>query len=329
MLSQKVRYVSRHCRSWLAPTVWTRHKRLLSAAAQTVLDTRKEVKVLDSHMSYLDTGIGGNNGEETVVFLHGNPTAAYLWREVIPYVKPIARCVAPDLIGMGRSGKLTHSMYSFLDHSRYLEAWMDAVQLPEKVTIVGHDWGTALGLHWCNLNRSRAKTVVFMEGFVHSFPDWDCLDEAAQKFLKSLRSESGNFMVLEKNFVVERMLPYQVMHSLTQDEMTEYRRPYVDKGESRRPTLTWLQEIPFPDGKPDVMKIIDDYSDWLSNNKDLPKLYIHTEPGFFSPAMHKLVRSWPNLQISYVKGFHYVQEDSPRDIGQAIADFLQDVYDRD
>ena len=224
--------------------------------AQDVLNTRRQMRVLDSTISYLDTGVGDN----VVIFLHGNPTAAYLWRDVIPHVSPVARCLAPDLIGMGRSGKEPNNSYRFVDHYRYLAAWIDHMTLPQKITIVGHDWGSALGFHWCNLHRDRVKAIVFMEALVDAFPTWDNWPESARVIFQMLRTNEGDTAVLENNMFVEGLLPSGIIRQLSNDEMEEYLRPYLTPGESRRPTLTWPREIPIASvGPEDVVRFARDY----------------------------------------------------------------------
>ena len=299
---------------------------VVSDAARAVLATRKNIDILDSRMSYLDTGAVA--GGKAVVFLHGNPTSAYLWRNIIPHVKPIARCLAPDLIGMGHSGKNPQGSYRFVDHFRYLSKWFESVDLPEKLTIVCHDWGSGLGFHWCNLHRERIEGLVFTEAIVSSIPNWEYFPDIARGIFQALRSPAGEDMVLKKNFFVERLFVGSIMRTLADEEMDEYRMPYKEEGESRRPTLTWPREIPVAsDGPKDVVELTNDYNQWLSKSKDLPKLYIDPQPGFFAPGIRRQVNKWPNLRQVQAEGLHFVQEDSPDVMGKAIAEFLKDdVY---
>ena len=276
---------------------------------------RRRARVLDTEMTYVDVGAG-----DPVVFLHGNPTSSYLWRNVIPHAAPSARCLAPDLVGMGDSGKAPAGSYRFVDHARYLDAWFEAMAL-DRVTLVVHDWGSALGFHWARRHADRVRGLVYMEALVRPVT-WNDWPEAARKVFQALRSSAGEEMVLVKNVFVERILPLSVLRGLTDAEMAIYRRPYLEPGESRRPTLTWPRQIPI-DGEPaDVVAIADDYARWLATS-DLPKLFVNAEPGtILTGAQREFCRTWPNQQEITVRGSHFVQEDSPREIGEAIARFI-------
>ena len=280
------------------------------------LYTRHNIQILDSEMAYVDTGEG-----DPIVFLHGNPTSSYLWRNVIPHLEKMGRCMAPDLIGMGQSGKASGGSYRFLDHSRYLDAWFDLLELKENVTLVVHDWGSALGFYWTHRYPERIKAIVYMEAIVQPVK-WDMWPEEAKPIFQALRSPEGEAMVIEKNIFVERILPASVMRSLSGEEMAVYRRPYLEKGESRRPTLTWPREIPIDGQPPDVHEIVAGYADWLAQSK-IPKLFINAEPGAILIAKQRaFCRSWVHQQEITVKGSHFIQEDSPDDIGRGIAEFL-------
>ena len=308
----------------MSGSIITQHVRGVSAAAQRVLDTRRQMRVLDSSMSYLDTG--RVEKDNAVVFLHGNPTAAYLWRNIMPHVQGIARCIAPDLIGMGHSGKSPGNKYRFRDHYRYLSAWFDEMDLPKKFTLVVHDWGSGLGFHWANEHQNRVQGIVFMEALVQTMPSWDGWPDVARDMFQALRSEGGEDMVLQKNMFVERLLPGSIMRQLTEEEMEEYRMPFKEEGESRRPTLTFPREIPICGEPADVNELTNNYNKWLSTSADVPKLYVDGEPGFFSKGIRHTVKDWPNLQTTKVKGLHFLQEDSPDEIGQAIKSFLLKIY---
>ncbi len=277
---------------------------------------RRRARVLDTTMAYVDTGAG-----HPVVFLHGNPTSSYLWRNVIPFVEPHARCLAPDLVGMGDSGKAPAGSYRFADHARYLDAWFEALGATGKATLVMHDWGSALGFHWARRHPDRVRALVYMEAIVRPVT-WSEWPEAARKIFQAMRGPSGEEMVLAKNVFVDRILPASVLRGLTEAEMTVYRRPYLDPGESRRPTLTWPREIPI-DGEPaDVAAIAEGYATWLAAS-EIPKLFVNAEPGtILTGAQRQFCRAWPNQQEVTVKGSHFIQEDSPAEIGQAIAAFL-------
>ena len=276
---------------------------------------RRTVDVLDSEMRYVDTGDG-----DPVVFLHGNPTSSYLWRNVIPHLSGQARCLAPDLIGMGDSGKAPGGSYRFADHARYLNAWFDALRLTERVVLVGHDWGSALGFDWACRHPDRVKGVAYMEGIVRPM-QWDEWPEQARNIFQAMRSPAGEEIVLQKNVFVERVLPASIMRTLTDEEFAVYRRPYLEPGESRRPTLTWPRQIPL-DGEPaDVVELTQRYADWLAAS-DLPKLFINAEPGIIlTGAQREFCRTWPNQREVTVRGLHFIQEDSPDEVGHTLAEW--------
>ncbi|MBI3993282.1 MAG: haloalkane dehalogenase [Candidatus Lambdaproteobacteria bacterium] len=278
---------------------------------------RKRQKVLDSALSYVDTGSG-----PPVVFLHGNPTSSYLWRNIIPHVSGQARCLAPDLIGMGDSGKNPAGRYTFADHARYLDAWFEGVGLGGPAVLVVHDWGSGLGFHWADRHRDRVRGLVYMESIVQplSWSDWP--PDAARAF-QSFRSPAGEEMILQKNMFVERVLPASVLRGLSDAEMAVYRKPYLEPGESRRPTLTWPRQIPI-DGEPeDVTHIVNNYGAWLCT-APVPKLFVNADPGsILVGKQREFCRTWPHQQEITVPGRHFIQEDSPHEIGAAIAAFLQ------
>jgi haloalkane dehalogenase len=260
---------------------------------------------------------------DPIVFLHGNPTSSYLWRNVIPQLDGRGRCLAPDLIGMGRSGAAEGGRYRLADHVRYLDVWFDALDL-DRVTLVVHDWGSALGFHWARRHAGRVKALVYMEAIVRpvSWAEWP---ETGRKVFQAMRSPAGEEMVLAKNVFVERILPASVLRALTPEEMEHYREPFREPGESRRPTLTWPREIPI-DGEPaDVVALVNDYATWLGRSP-LPKLFVNANPGsILVGAQREFCRAWPNQQEVTVRGSHFVQEDSPAEIGQAIARFLRQI----
>jgi haloalkane dehalogenase len=280
---------------------------------------RRRVPVLDTQMAYVDAGSG-----PPVVFLHGNPTSSYLWRNVMPHVEPLARCLAPDLVGMGESGAAPAGAYRFSDHARYLDAWFSALGLESPVTLVGHDWGSALAFHWARRFAGRVRALVYMEAIVRPLT-WEEWPEAARGIFQTMRSPAGEEVVLQKNVFVERILPASVVRRLGAEEMAVYRRPYLEAGESRRPTLTWPREIPIGGQPEDVVAIVDDYAKWLAASP-LPKLFVNAEPGSILVGdQREFCRRWPNQRVVTVKGRHFVQEDSPAEIGEAIADFLRDL----
>jgi haloalkane dehalogenase len=280
---------------------------------------RKRVSVLDTEIAYVEAGAGAG---DPIVFLHGNPTSSYLWRNVIPHVAAQYRCLAPDLVGMGDSGKSPGGTYRFVDHARYLDAWFEALGLSRNVVLVVHDWGSALGFHWARRHPERMKGVAYMEAIVRPVT-WQEWPEAARKVFQGMRSPGGEEIILEKNVFVERILPASVIRGLTAEEMERYRTPYREAGESRRPTLTWPREIPV-DGEPaDVVRIVQEYGDWLSKSP-IPKLFINADPGsILVGAQRDFCRRWPNQQEVTVRGSHFVQEDSPDEIGRALAAFVR------
>jgi len=278
---------------------------------------RRRVAVLDTEMAYVDVGAG-----DPVVFLHGNPTSSYLWRNVIPHVEAVGRCLAPDLVGMGDSGRAPAGSYRFVDHARYLDAWFAAIVPARPVTLVVHDWGSALGFDWARRHPERVRGVVYMEALVRPVT-WDEWPEPARKIFQAMRSPGGEEMVLQKNVFVERILPASVLRGLTEAEMTVYRRPFLEPGESRRPTLTWPRQIPI-DGEPaDVVAIVDAYAQWLAAADALPKLFVNADPGvILTGPQREFCRQWPNQREVTVRGSHFIQEDSPHEIGEAVAAFV-------
>ncbi len=283
---------------------------------------KKTVTVKGKTMSYVEMGEG-----DPIIFQHGNPTSSYLWRNVMPHLQDQGRCIAIDLIGMGDSDKLDDSdagSYTFVQHREYLDGALEALGVSSNVTWVIHDWGSALGFDWANRHRHAVKGIAYMEGIVRPV-SWDDWPEAARGVFQGFRSEAGEEMVLEKNTFLERVLPGSILRDLTEQEMAVYRRPFLNSGEDRRPTLTWPRQIPI-DGEPEeVVKIVQDYADWLSQS-DLPKLFINADPGaILIGPQREFCRSWPNQTEITVSGNHFLQEDSPDEIGQAIADWRKTI----
>ena len=280
----------------------------------------KQYKTVNGkQMAYHDTGTG-----EAVVFLHGNPTSSYLWRDIIPHVSQHARCVAPDLIGQGDSDKLHNpgpDSYTFIEHRTYLDGLLDQLDLGDKITFVVHDWGSALGFDWANRHRDRVAGICYMEAIVRPVT-WEQWPAGATDIFKAMRSDAGEEMILTKNLFVEAILPASIIRKLSEAEMNEYRRPFLNAGEDRRPTLTWPRQIPL-DGEPaDVVKIVQSYADWLSTS-DVPKLFVNADPGtILTGPQREFARTWPNQTEVTVAGSHFIQEDSADEIGVALADWL-------
>ena len=282
---------------------------------------KQRQRVLGSGMAYVEVGQG-----DPIVLLHGNPTSSYLWRNVLPHLQPLGRCIAPDLIGMGDSDKLPHSgpgSYRFVEHRRYLDALLDALNVRERVILVVHDWGSALGFDWANRHREAVKGIAYMEAIVRpqAWDHWDIMN--MRPFLQALRSEAGEQMVLQENFFIEKILPGAILRTLSAEEMGEYRRPFAEPGEGRRPTLTWPREIPIEGEPADVTAIVAAYGEWLATS-NVPKLFLRAEPGALlgGGANLETARSWPARTEVTVKGVHFVQEDSPNEIGRAIAGWM-------
>ena len=280
---------------------------------------RKKISAGEVDISYVDTGAG-----DPIIFLHGNPTSSYLWRNIITHLESVGQCLAPDLMGMGDSGSSPNGSYRFIEHSAVLDQWFDAVGLTSKVTLVVHDWGSALGFHWAKRNPERVKGIVYMEAIVRPVT-WEEWPEASRNLFQGFRSPAGEEIVIEKNVFVERVLPGSVLRGLTEEEMEVYRRPYLEVGESRRPTLTWPREIPVEGEPADVVQIVSEYAEWLSSSQ-VPKLFINADPGaILVGSQREFCRSWPNQEEISVSGQHFIQEDSPAEIGQAISDWYRAI----
>ena len=281
---------------------------------------KKRVEVHGREMACVDHGEG-----DPIVFLHGNPTSSYLWRNVMPHLEGKGRLVAPDLIGMGDSAKLPESgpdRYRFVEHRHYLDGLLQAIGVDSNVVFVIHDWGSALGFDWANRHRDAVRGLAYMEAIVSPVPSWDDWPKAARGVFHGFRSPAGEDMVLAKNVFVERVLPGSVLRRMTDEEMAVYRRPFEAEGEGRRPTLTWPRQIPVAGEPEDVVEIVQSYADWLAVS-DVPKLFVNAKPGaILTGAMRKICRAWPNQTEVTVKGSHFIQEDSPDEIGQAISEWL-------
>jgi haloalkane dehalogenase len=277
-------------------------------------------------MAYFDTGTL-DGSDRTIVFLHGNPTSSYLWRNIIPHVWNLGRVVAPDLIGQGDSDKLDDvgpDSYTFVEHRRWLDALLDSLDLGEHIVLVVHDWGSALGFDWAHRHPDRVAGIVYMEAIVQPIPSWDEWPPEARGIFQGFRSDAGEELCLEKNLFVEGVLPNAIISGLTAEEHAVYRSPFEAPGEGRRPTLTWPRQIPIAGEPADVVEIVQGYADWMDGN-DIPKLFIDADPGsILVGRQREFCRSWPNQTEVRVKGLHFVQEDSPDEIGRAIADWLDE-----
>ena len=278
---------------------------------------QKTTSVDGVQMNYIEAG---PEKADPVVFLHGNPTSSYLWRNIIPHISNSHRCLAPDLMGMGNSSRPENGEFTFANHSRHLDGWFSNLGI-SNVTLVLHDWGSALGFHWAHRNPEKVAGLVYMEALVCPLT-WDDWPKSAKGIFQAMRSEAGEEMVLQKNVFVERILPASVIRALTDGEMAVYRSPFLEPGESRRPTLTWPRQIPIDNEPKDVTKIVLSYSEWLAQSS-IPKLFINADPGSILIGRQRdWCRTWPNQIEVTVPGLHFVQEDSPEEIGLAIEDFL-------
>jgi haloalkane dehalogenase len=281
---------------------------------------KKRQRVLGQTMAYVEVGQG-----DPIVFLHGNPTSSYVWRNVIPYLEETGRCIAPDLIGMGDSDKLPNSgpdSYTFVEHRRYLDALLDALGVSERVTLVVYDWGSSLGFDWANRHPNAVKGIAYMEATVKPCA-WDDIPEPTRQGFRGLRSAAGEQQILEQNSFIERALPATVLRGLTDVELAEYRRPFAEAGEGRRPMLTFPRQFPI-DGEPaEIVAIVNAYAGWLEQSP-IPKLFINCDPGLLlTGALREYCRSWPAQTEVTVPGRHHPQEDAPDAIGQAIASWMQ------
>jgi haloalkane dehalogenase len=279
---------------------------------------RRCVRVLDTEISYVDAGEG-----DPIVFLHGNPTSSFLWRNIIPFATSLGRCLAPDLVGMGRSGAAPDGGYRFVDHARYLDAWFDALDLRHNVVLVLHDWGSALGFHRVARFPDQVQAIAYMEALVQPRV-WADFAHGRDAIFRALRSEKGEAMVLGQNFFVETVLPKSILRTLTPDEMDAYRAPFQER-DARLPTLVFPRELPI-DGEPaDVAAIVERYGAWAVQSA-VPKLFISAEPGaLLTGRARDFCRTWPNQREVGVRGIHYIQEDSPAEIGEALRRFVGDV----
>ena len=293
----------------------------MSVIGEVMPYQKRFIEVFGRPMAYVDTGVGN-----PIVFLHGNPTSSYLWRNILRHVQPMGRCIAPDLIGMGDSEKLPQSgsgSYRFVEHRRYLDALLIALGVEENVTLIGHDWGSALGFDWARRHPEATRGIAYMEAIVQPV-SWGLWSPESRSFFEQLRSPAGERMALQENLFVESLLPARTLRTLSDSEMEAYRRPFRDPGEGRRPTLTWPRELPIEGEPADVVGIVRSYGQWLSTSP-VPKLFLNVEPGTVSLNEREFCRSWPNQTEVSVRGLHFVQEDSPDEIGEAIANWYRPI----
>ena len=283
---------------------------------------KKKVLIGDKHIAYIEKGSG-----EPIVFLHGNPTSSYLWRNITPYLETAGRCISIDLIGMGDSEKLDNpdtNSYRFEEHFFYIEQVIKKLTDGQKVTFVLHDWGSALGFNWSYKYPELVKGIAYMEAIVKEL-SWDEWNDKSKGIFQGFRSDAGEYLVLEKNYFIEKVLFGSIIRTLNDEEKKEYRRPFIEPGENRRPMLSWPREIPI-DGEPEnVCRIVNNYSNWMQDN-DIPKFFINAEPGaIIQGTVRDFCRTWKNQKEITVKGLHFIQEDSADEIGKALSKWYNEI----
>ena len=281
-----------------------------------MLTAQQFATVNGKRLAYLEAGSG-----DPIVLLHGNPTSSYLWRNVIPELEGCGRVIAPDLIGQGDSEKLPASegagRYSFEVAFDYLDGLLSEIGANQNVTLVVHDWGSGLGFHWARLNPESVKGIAYMEAIVMPMT-WDDWPESARGIFQGFRSSKGEDLVLERNMFVEAVLPSSILRDLTEDEMAAYRAPF-DAPDNRQPTLNWPRQIPIEGEPPHMVELVEAYGAFMAGS-EIPKLFVNADPGsILVGRQREFCRTWPNQAEVTVKGLHFLQEDSPREIGQAVA----------
>ena len=282
---------------------------------------KKNINVLGKKMTYVDKGEG-----DPIIFQHGNPASSYLWRNIIPYLENQGRCIAIDLIGMGDSDKLTdngNNTYSYNIQKQYFDKCLEELEIKENNTFVIHDWGSALGFNWAYEHQESVKGICYMEAIVKKI-SWEDWPKDAKSIFQGFRSDAGEDLILKKNLFIEGVLPNAIIRNLTETEMDIYRKPFL-KEIDRRPTLDWPRQIPINNEPEDVCKIVDDYSSWMSIN-EIPKLFINADLGsILTGKQREFCRKWKNQQELTVKGNHFIQEDSPNEIGEAISKWYRNL----
>ena len=278
--------------------------------------TQQFAEVNGKRIAYLEAG-----GGDPIVLLHGNPTSSFLWRNVIPELEGCGRVIAPDLIGQGDSDKLPASegadRYTFKVAFDYLDGLLREIGANQNITLVIHDWGSGLGFHWARLNPDSVRGIAYMEAIVMPIT-WDDWPESARGIFQGFRSAKGEDLVLERNMFVEGVLPSSIIRDLSDKEMAAYRAPF-DSSEARQPTLNWPRQIPIDGEPPHMVELVDAYASFMANTT-IPKLFINADPGSILVGRQRdFCRTWPNQTEATVKGLHFLQEDSPHEIGQAVA----------
>lgn len=283
---------------------------------------KKKIGVLGRQMAYVEEGVG-----DPIVFLHGNPTSSYLWRNVMPHLSGQGRLIAPDLIGMGDSDKLPDSgpeRYTLAEHRDHLFALLEALDVTSNVTLVLHDWGSALGFHWAEHHADALKGVAYMEAIVRPLT-WDDFPNSVRDTFKAFRSPAGDELILQKNLFVEGLLPGAIMRTLEPEEMDVYRKPFLEPGEDRRPMLSWPRQIPIEGEPAEVVQWVESYGKFMESSP-VPKLFVDADPAaLLRGEVRDYCRTWPNQQEVTVAGTHFIQEDSPHEIGEAVSAWLKGI----
>jgi len=275
------------------------------------------------NIAYIDVGDGA-----PIVLLHGNPTSSYLWRNVVPHLEGIGRVIVPDLIGHGDSEKLPDSegpeRYSFEITYEYLAGLLEELNITEDLTLEIHDWGSALGFHWAKHHPEAVKGIAYMEAIVCPVT-WDDWPESARGIFKGFRSDKGEDLVLQRNMFVEAVLPSSVIRQMGEEEMNQYRKAFTRVAD-RQPTLNWPRQLPIDGEPPHMVDLVASYGEWMATNQELPKLFINADPGsILTGKARKFCRTWPNQKEVTVAGTHFIQEDSPVEIGIAVAEWLKTI----
>ncbi len=284
---------------------------------------KKNCIVNGRKIAYMEAGSG-----TPIVFLHGNPTSSYLWRDVMPHLAPLGRIIAPDLIGHGDSDKLPESegadRYTFQVAYEYLDGFLGNIGAAENVALVLHDWGSAMGFHWACKHPGAVRGIAYMEAIVMPLPSWDDWPEKARGIFQGFRSTKGEDLIMKRNLFIEGVLPSSIIRKLSDEEMNHYRAPFLNP-QDRQTTLNWPRQIPIAGEPPKMVTLVRQYADWLVTCP-IPKLFVNAEPGsILVGRQREFCRTWANQKEVTVKGLHFIQEDSPNEIGQAVAAWLSSL----
>ena len=284
---------------------------------------KSSVNIDGQKLAYIDVGEG-----TPIVMLHGNPTSSFLWRNIIPHLNDLGRVIVPDLIGHGDSDKLPVSMgpdrYTFENTFKYIDKLLNELEINQDITLILHDWGSALGFYWAMKNPEKIKAICYMEAIVSPI-NWSDWPEQARGIFKGFRSAKGEDLILKRNMFIEAVLPSSIIRKLTKDEMDEYRKPFLNEND-RQVTLNWPRQIPI-EGEPSHMfRLVTSYAEWISNDGDIPKLFINADPGsILIGNQREFCRGWKNQTEVTVNGLHFIQEDSPHEIGEAISSWMRNI----